>query len=265
MEKQLKLTIKDQLNNVLVFKTHPKRIISLVPSQTELLVALGLEDQIVGITKFCIHPTHLKKQKAIIGGTKKVHYQKIRDLHPDIIVCNKEENTKEMVIALQKIAPVYVSDIYTITDVVQLFLNIGTIFNKVSLARKLGSELQDKVVDFKEFIKDKPQKKVAYFIWANPWMVAGRDNFINELLKLNNYDNVFEATSRYPEIELKQLSIIKPDIILLSSEPYPFKEKHSSLLQQYSNAEILFVDGEFFSWYGSRLLQSFDYFKSLHA
>jgi len=211
------LKLKDQLNNILSFEAVPKRIVSLVPSQTELLVDLGLEDRIVGITKFCIHPTRLKNHKTIVGGTKKVHYQKIKDLDPDIIICNKEEN-----------------DIYTIADVKQLFLDLGTIFNKVSFAKKLESELEDKVTSFKKFIKNRPQKKVAYM-------------------------------SRYPEIQLEQLSRFKPDLILLSSEPYPFKEKHASILQEYCDADIMFVDGEFFSWYGSRLIQSFDYFKTLHA
>ncbi len=259
------MKFKDQLNNILIFQATPHRIISLVPSQTELLVDLGLEDQIVGITKFCIHPAQLKKLKAIVGGTKNVDLQKIKALQPDIIICNKEENTKEMVSALQKIAPVYVSDIYNIADVTQLFSDMGSIFNQVLVARKLQEELLEKMNHFRSFIKNKSHKNVAYFIWAKPWMIVGGDNFINEVLKLNNYQNAFESISRYPEIDLKQLSSLNLDLILLSSEPYPFKEKHASILQHYSNAEIKFVDGEFFSWYGSRFLQSFDYFKTLHT
>ncbi len=259
------MKIKDQLYNTLIFDTYPKRIISLVPSQTELLVDLGLEEQILGITKFCVHPKHLKSKKTIVGGTKQVNYQKIEALQPDIIICNKEENTKEIVETLQKLAPTYVSDIYTISDVERLFEDFGLLFNKEFEANKLIEELQFNLSNFKNFSKDKPQKKVAYFIWANPWMVAGGNNFINEMLSLNNYQNVFQNTPRYPEIELHKLSELDVDLILLSSEPYPFKKKHAAILHQYTNADIEFVDGEFFSWYGSRLLKSFDYFKTLHS
>ncbi len=258
------MKIKDQLHNVLIFDIAPKRIISLVPSQTELLIDLGLEDYIVGITKFCIHPVDLKNHKTIVGGTKKVNYQKIKDLQPDIIICNKEENTEEIVTTLLEIAPVYVSDIYTILDVIQLFLGFGVLFNKEELAQKLVDELKDQVSNFKNFISKKSPKKVVYFIWTKPWMVAGGNNFINELLKLNKFENICENYNRYPEIDLKVLATLQPELILLSSEPYPFKEKHKLLLKEYTNAKIIFVDGEFFSWYGTRLLKAFDYFKTLH-
>ena len=259
------MEIRDQLNNILVFDKSPKRIISLVPSQTELLVDLFLENYIVGITKFCVHPSHLKNHKPIVGGTKKVNYQKIKDLQPDIIICNKEENTKEIVVNLQKIAPVYVSDIYTISDVIQLFLDFGVLFNKETVAQKLVDELQNKLTNFTTFIKEQSVKKAAYFIWSKPWMVSGGNNFINELLKLNKFENIFENQDRYPEVDLNIIAALKPELILLSSEPYPFKKEHKQQLEKLTNAKIIFVDGEFFSWYGSRLLQSFDYFKTLHS
>ncbi len=258
------MEIKDQLNNILVFDKSPQRIISLVPSQTELLVDLNLENHIVGITKFCIHPSRIKNHKTIVGGTKKVNYQKIKGLQPDVIICNKEENTKEIVVNLQKIAPVYVSDIYTISDVIQLFLDFGVLFNKETVAQKLVDELQNKLTNFTTFIKEQSVKKAAYFIWSKPWMVSGGNNFINELLKLNKFENIFENQDRYPEVDLNTIAALKPDLILLSSEPYPFKKEHKEQLEKFTNAKIIFVDGEFFSWYGSRLLQSFDYFKILH-
>ncbi len=259
------MEIKDQLNNILVFDKSPQRIISLVPSQTELLVDLNLENHIVGITKFCIHPSRIKNHKTIVGGTKKVNYQKIKGLQPDVIICNKEENTKEIVVNLQKIAPVYVSDIYTISDVIQLFLDFGVLFNKETVAQKLVDELQNKLTNFTTFIKEQSVKKAAYFIWSKPWMVSGGNNFINELLKLNKFENIFENQDRYPEVDLNIIAALKPELILLSSEPYPFKKEHKQQLEKLTNAKIIFVDGEFFSWYGSRLLQSFDYFKTLHS
>ena len=260
------ISLKDQLNREIKLNTIPKRIVSLVPSQTELLVDLGLEDSIVGITKFCVHPTHLRKEKRIVGGTKQVHYDRISALQPDIILCNKEENTKEMVEALEKIAPVHVSDIFTIEDTITLMTQYGKLFSVEEKALEVTTQLTQLVSGFKDYIKDIPPIKVAYFIWRKPWMVAGHTTIINHLLALNKFDNVFGDTPRYPEVVIEQLKTThQPDVIFLSSEPYPFKEKHIIELQEIlTNAKIILVDGEYFSWYGTRLLGAFEYFKGLH-
>ncbi len=120
--------MKDQLGREVILEGVPKRIISLVPSQTELLCYLGLEASIVGITKFCVHPENLRKEKKIVGGTKNVHFDRIRDLSPDIILCNKEENTLEMVLELEKIAPVHISNVISLEDTYQLISQYGEIF-----------------------------------------------------------------------------------------------------------------------------------------
>jgi len=255
--------IRDQLQRELNIKDVPKRIISLVPSQTELLVALGLEENIVGITKFCVHPEHLRKSKTVVGGTKKVHFDKIRDLKADIILCNKEENTLEMVLDLEKIAPVHVSEIINFEDVLNLIEMYGKLFDRSQEANQLNLNLRKEKKEFEKEIPVIP-KRVAYFIWRGPWMVAGGDTFINSLLKLNGWENVFEnKESRYPEITLVELKDLKPDLILLSSEPFPFKEKHFEEIRQICNVRVELVDGEYFSWYGSRLIPAFAYFKKL--
>jgi iron complex transport system substrate-binding protein len=256
----------DQLGTTHSFETSPKRIISLVPSQTELLYDLGLEDRIVGITKFCVHPYHFKSTKKIVGGTKKVHFEKIRLLQPDIIICNKEENTIEIVDELRKICPVWVTDIITIEDNFKMIMDFGQLFNCRTEAQKWNDKLAFALSDFKNFVKDIPVKKVAYFIWKNPFMVAGSDNFINELLKLNHFQNIYENKGRYPEIELKKIRLEgDPDLIFLSSEPFPFKEEDAFEIGRFTHhAKTIFVDGEMFSWYGSRLLKAFDYFKKIH-
>ena len=184
-------TVVDQIGTSHSFETSPKRIISLVPSQTELLYDLGLEDMIVGITKFCVHPYHFKSTKKRVGGTKKVHYEKIRLLQPDIIICNKEENTREIVEELRKICTVWVTDIITIEDNFKMITDFGQIFNCRTEAQKWNDKLAFGLEDFRNFIKNRSEsrwKKVAYFIWKDPYMVAGNDNFINELLKLNHFD-----------------------------------------------------------------------------
>ncbi len=260
-----KITYTDQLNRNVEVLQSPKRIVSLVPSQTELLVALGLLDKIVGVTKFCVHPSTIRKQKRVVGGTKDIHLDKIRSLKPDIVLCNKEENTKEIVQLLEKEFTVHVSDISSIPDSLEMIHQYGDIFDKKSQAYDLISIIRKECRLFKEFVKNIPQKRVAYFIWRKPWMLAGRNTFIDYLLGLNNYFNVI-SYERYPEISVEELSKLKDiDILLLSSEPFPFSETHMNELKLIiPNVEIKLVDGEYFSWYGSRLKDAFDYFRTLH-
>ena len=263
------MKFKDQLNRDLHLDSFPQRIVSLVPSQTELLVDLGLEENIIGITKFCVHPTHLKKSKTIVGGTKKVNYKKIIALNPDIIICNKEENTEEIVSELEKKFSVYVSDVVTIEDAFNMLLDFGKIFNNKPIVNQLINNSQSKLNTFNDFMKQQSSKRVAYFIWTKPWMVAGGNNYINTILKLNKFENIFEnAPDRYLEVYIEYLTDLnpelKPELILLPSEPFSFKEEHVEKLKKYIDCQFVFVDGEMFSWYGSRLLKALDYFKELH-
>ncbi len=254
---------KDQLNRTLEFESTPQRIVCLVPSLTELIVDLGLESQVVGVTKFCIHPSFLRKRKAVVGGTKQVHFDKIKALNPDVILCNKEENTKEMFLELEKIAPVHMSRISDFKDALDIIALYGDLFAVEKKASSVIESIQNKYVEFCEFIADEPQLKVAYFIWKNPWMVAANETFINAMLDLNNFENSFGHLKRYPEIQLEAINETT-NVIMLSSEPFPFKEQHIlELEQQYPGTTVLLVNGEYFSWYGSRLEKAFDYFKTL--
>lgn len=169
----MKQILIDQLGTQHTFEKTPLRIISLVPSQTELLFELGLEENIVGITKFCVHPFHFKATKTIVGGTKTIKFDKIKALQSDIIICNKEENTKEIVEELSQICPVWVTDILTIEDNLQMIQDFGQLFNKRTNAQKWIDKINFAYQDFQQFIKDKPIKKAAYFIWANPHMEVG--------------------------------------------------------------------------------------------
>lgn len=257
---------RDQIGVKLRLDGVPKRIISLVPSQTELLVYLGLERFIVGVTKFCVHPVELRKQKTVVGGTKNVHYDKIEQLNPDIILCNKEENTKEIVEKLREKFPVHVSDIYTIENALEMIQQYGEIFDQKKRATTLISRIKTEYEDFKVFIEDKPKKRVAYFIWKNPWMAVGANTFIDYLLRVNRFDNVFSEKERYPIVSEEELGAMEDlDLILLSSEPFPFSEKHIKEITRINpETKVMLVDGEYFSWYGSRLKDAFDYFRTLH-
>jgi ABC-type Fe3+-hydroxamate transport system substrate-binding protein len=258
-------TYTDQTGYTITLTGTPKRIVSLVPSQTELLFDLGLEENIVGITKFCVHPYHLKSTKKIIGGTKKVHYEKIKLLQPDIIIANKEENTEEIVEQLREIAPVWTSDIITIQHSIDMITELGKIFSVRTKAQQWIDKINYAVTDFHNFMKGREHLKAAYFIWKNPYMAAGGDTFINEMLKLNNFTNIYETRGRYPEIIIQKIRIQgDPDVVFLSSEPYPFKEEDAFEIGRFTHhAKTIFVDGEMFSWYGSRMVRAFAYFKQL--
>ncbi len=254
-------TFKDQLNRTIKINFPPKRIISLVPSQSELLFDLGLTDEIVGITKFCIHPKDKFKSTTKIGGTKKLNIQKIIDLKPDLIIGNKEENQKEDIETLMELFPVWMSDISNQNDALEMIATVGEMIDK----RQESINLSKKILQsFNEIsINENDLKSTLYFIWQNPNMLAGHQTYINEMLKNCGLINLIKE-KRYPEFSDLKLQALNPEVVLLSSEPYPFKEKHIKNFQQiWPNAKIKLVDGEMFSWYGSRLLKSAPYFQNL--
>jgi ABC-type Fe3+-hydroxamate transport system substrate-binding protein len=269
------ISIKDQMGNEVEFEFPPKRIISLVPSQSELLWALGLREELVGITKFCIHPKEMFSEKVRVGGTKKLDFKKIESLKPDLIIGNKEENEKSDILKLKEKFPVWMSEIYTLEDSLQMMRHTGKITNREAAAEKIVAQVKSFHKNFREKHKSPATKKrVAYFIWKDPYMVAGRTTFIDHLLDICHFENIFSAEKfspenfsnanfRYPQITAEQLKTELPELILLSSEPYPFKEKHIEEFKRICPAaEIKIVDGEMFSWYGTRLLSAFDYFES---
>ena len=210
----------DQISNHHIFNEIPTRIVSLVPSQTELLFELGLENSIVGITKFCVHPNHLLKEKTKVGGTKNPNFDKIKALNPDIIICNKEENTKEIIEECSKICTTWTTNIITIEDNFRMIADFGKIFKAEEKSSFLNNQLSFALSDFATFIEKNTVKKVAYFIWKNPFMVVGTNNYINEILRLNRFENVFEnnnfESNRYPEIDIETLENKNLDLIFLN-------------------------------------------------
>ena len=259
------MEIKDQLNRVLNFNTTPKRIVSLVPCQTELLFDLGLENKIVGITKSCIHPYHLKHTKTIVGGADTIDFDSVKDLKPDAIVCSTE-TSGEIIEQCVKIAPVHISNVTSIDDTLELINQYGKMFSCRTEASKITQKIEFNLNDFNSFIKNKEPKKVAYFIWRDPWKVAGSKTFTNHLLALNKFENIYANKYKYSEIEIKKMRLEgDPNLVFLPAEPYPFKEEHAFELGRFTHhATTVFVDGKFFSWYGSSLVKAFDYFKNLH-
>jgi ABC-type Fe3+-hydroxamate transport system substrate-binding protein len=233
-----------------------------VPSQSELLWDLGLKNQLVGITKFCIHPNEMFRSVERVGGTKKLDIEKIRKLKPDLIIGNKEENEKSQVEELRKEFPVWMSDIYDLSDAYEMISSLSEIMKKEKEGETIIKNIQKKFseLDITKFTG----KKVAYFIWYAPFMAAAPGTFIDYILGKLGMKNAFSYLTRYPEITAAQIKSADPELIFLSSEPFPFKEKHVEELRKICpKAEILLVDGEMFSWYGSRLQYAPAYFESI--
>lgn len=255
-------SVIDQMGRAVRVPTHPKRIVSLVPSQTELLYALGLDEEVVGQTLFCIHPHEKHQQKPRVGGTKNFKLNKIQALNPDLIIGNKEENTREGIEELSQHYPVWMSDIQNVEDSLRMIQDIGNLVGKSAEATDLVSAIQQGLAGISS---QSLAIKTAYFIWRAPWMVAGKNTFIDDMMQRVGLINVFEQKNqRYPEVTVDELRAANPELVLLSSEPYPFAQKHIEELQSIlPHAHIQLVDGEMFSWYGSRLLHAVSYLQFL--
>jgi len=220
----------------------------------------GLDKEIIGVTKFCIHPAEKVMRKAIIGGTKTLNLDRIRELNPDLIIANKEENTREQVEALQRQFPVHVTDMTTLSDALCMIREVGSLVGKSREADAMATQIERNLTPV--YATSRPT--VAYLIWRKPYMVAASNTFIDAMLAVAGFQNALADQTRYPEVTPDDLRKVQPDLIFLSSEPYPFGEKHVDELQQLCpSAQVLIVDGEVFSWYGSRLLRASDYFRNL--
>lgn len=257
------ITLIDQLRFSFTLIEQPKRIISLVPSITVTLFDLGLEKSIVGRTKFCNHPKQLVKSIPSFGGTKNLNIDKILTLQPDLIIANKEENEQSQIEVLKQHCKVWISDVKNLSDNNEMIEKIGRITNTINKANQIIKQINFNFKSLETF----HQQKVAYFIWRQPYMIAGNDTFINHLLEKLNLINVFkEIEGRYPEISIAQLKQAQPEYIFLSSEPYPFKTKHIDELKAIiPNAKVVLVDGELFSWFGSKMVEAPCYFKTLRT
>lgn len=262
------MKLVDQIGREVTLNKFPGRIISLVPSQTELLYDLGLNEEVTGITKFCTIPVSWFHQKIKIGGTKNLNIRKIEELRPDLILANKEENEKDQIEALGKFAPVWTSDVTDLESALEMIKSIGNITDRSERSARIISQIAERFLILNR-VTSRPgisQLSVAYLIWYNPLMVAGGDCFINDMLSKAGFTNCFSSRSRYPKVDIEEIKQLSPALIFLSSEPFPFTEKHKREFEiLFPDAAIVPVDGAMFSWYGSRLLFSPGYFQSLHG
>lgn len=255
----------DQIGNEISLERNPSKIISLVPSQTELLSDLGLDEEIIGITKYCVHPKEWQETKTEVGGTKKLNLEKIKELKPDLIIGNKEENEKKQIEELQKHFSVWISDIKNLEDALKMIEEIGKITSREKKSLEIQNNIREQFSHFKLSTSNikRLTSNVLYLIWRKPYISAGKETFINHMLEICGLKNII-SKSRYPEISMEEIKSLNPELIFLSSEPYPFREKHIAELQSLCpKAKVVLVDGEMFSWYGSRLLYAPSYFERL--
>lgn len=233
----------------------PASIVSLVPSLTELLFDLGLGELLTGRTRFCIHPETEIEKVPIIGGTKNPRIDKIRKIDPDLIIASREENRKEDIEELETAAEVLLTDIGSIEDALLSIYDIGRRCGVKKNAERLIKDIRAELDE----VPEEPIQNVAYFIWRDPWMTVGSDTYIHSVLTNWKLENVYGDHKRYPKTSLDELRYKKPELILLSSEPYPFKDKHRKEVESACpRARVLLVNGEWFSWYGSRMRSAFN-------
>lgn len=238
------------------------RIVSLVPSLSELICELGLLDYIIACTSFCIEPKELSKRARIVGGTKDPDLELIENLHPSHIVLNEEENRLEDAIKLAKLGKVIKTFPRSAEDVPEMVLNIAHEFQKPAEGQKLSEKITAELSVLKEMKREK--KRFAYFIWNRPWMLAGHDTYISKLLELGGFENVYQGKERYPQVELSELAESQVDMILFSSEPWPFRKRDGIQLKKEwpSHPDIYLIDGKLMSWFGSTTLKALIELKS---
>ena len=252
--------VTDHLGRKVILPQSPKRIISICPAITETLFSLGLDKKMVGRTKYCIFPKGTVDQVPIVGGTKEVHLERVRELQPDLIFAEKEENTEEMVMELEKVAPVFVLEVKSIQDAYRLITTLGEVTQTTEISSLLLTSCQKSF----QSIGSKVKGKAAYVIWRKPYMVVGGTTYINDVLSQLGFQNPFNTEeSRYPVVAKEQLANAKLDKLFLASEPFPFQEKHLAEFQAFlPHTEVILVDGEMF-WYGSRMLVAGEYLADL--
>ncbi len=265
--------VTDQMGRNIRLPAKPQRIVSLVPSITELLYDLGLGNEVVGVTRFCVHPAQARQSARNIGGTKKIHHDRIAELQPDLIIGSKEENTSEDIERLWKTYPVWMSDVKTISEGINMIRKIGELCGRPAEAQHMAQDIEADFDNLKSSFAGQPNIRAAYLIWHKPMMVCGSDNFIGDVMRATGLQNVFdghsggeEGTPRYPAITSEELAASNADVVLLSSEPFPFKDEH---IQHYQNhlphSTVTKVDGELFSWYGSRMAKMPGYLRELRS
>lgn len=246
------------------------RIVSLVPSVTELLFALGLGPNVVGRTAFCVHPRPAVKKVPSLGGTKKIDFDKLAAARPTHVVVNVDENPKSMVDRIADTgAEIVVTHPIDVEDNIPLYRTMGAVFGREAAAAGLVRDLETAMAEADAAAARLPRRDVLYLIWKDPWMTVSADTYISRMLAKVGWRTLgHDPGVRYPEVALDDATLERADLILLSSEPFPFKDRHArDLAAQFpAHAEkFMRIDGGLVSWYGSRAIDGVRYVAGLAA
>jgi ABC-type Fe3+-hydroxamate transport system substrate-binding protein len=245
------------------------RIVSLCPSLTELVYDLGRGDALVGRTKFCRHPADRVGAVEKAGGTKDPKVARIVALAPDLVLLNEEENRREDAEALAAAGiPLHVSFPRDAQDTAEMVRSIGDAVDAPDAAARIAADIEARSARVRaaaaaRAARGEPAPRWSYLIWRRPWMAVSGDTFVHALLAQAGGVNVFAALpTRYPSVEPAALAAADPDVVLLSSEPFPFAEQHADELAAETGLpreRFRLVDGELLSWHGSRTPEGVDY------
>lgn len=246
-------TLIDQMGRSVDLPAPPQRIVSLCPSLTETLVHMGLGGRLVGRTRFCIHPAEEMRRLPHVGGTKDVNMERLRALQPDLVIGEKEENTPEMAAAISAEFPLLMTDVVDLATADAMLALLGDATGLAAEAKAIADAV---AASWGRVEALSPPVTCLYLIWKNPWMVVGANTFIDSVLEKCGFINLARGLQgRYPMLEEKDFLQLSPQIVLLSTEPFPFKESHVAELQEIaSGGKAMLVDGEMFSWYGSHMV-----------
>lgn len=240
----------------------PARLVSLVPSTTETVFALGAGDRLVGVTRFCVHPREARQRAVVVGGTKNPNLERIFELRPDVVLANQEENRKEDIEKLRSRLEVHLAFPRTVDEARSDILGLGDVLEVEERAAALASEIDGARLALHQVAK---RFRYLYFIWRRPFMVAGPDTFIDGLLTEAGGRNCAPRDrGRYPQLGIDEIERTDADVLLLSSEPFPFREAHRlELASRVSGDRVLLVDGELLSWHGVRMIEGLRYLGEL--
>jgi ABC-type Fe3+-hydroxamate transport system substrate-binding protein len=245
------------------------RIVSLVPSITELLFSLGLQEHLVGRTGFCVHPKGQVRRVSKVGGTKTVDVPKVKKLGATHLIVNIDENPRPVVEEIGQFVPnVIVTHPIEPEDNVGLYRLLGGIFGRESKAEELATAFIRELANTRDAVREFERERVLYLIWKSPWMTVSQDTYISRMLDLVGWETVPEqAHSRYPSVDLTSQNLRGVDLVLLSTEPYSFADRHideiRAELPPQANPRIALIDGGMTSWYGSRAIEGLRYLREL--
>lgn len=264
------IRVTDATGEVMDFEQPARRIVSLVPSTTETAFALGAGERLVGVTRFCVRPAEALQRCSTVGGTKSPRLESIRELEPDLVLANQEENRREDVAALRRFTQVYVAFPRDVSSAIEEIDALGNLLGCTEAARSISTELRAALKRLREQAREHPLFSFLYLIWRNPYMAAGRGTFISAFLNEIGGENAADVRQeRYPELTVDDIRGLHPDVVLFGSEPFPFREEHVTELHERLGAEqdrrpaCYLVDGQALSWHGVRMREGIPYLMRL--